>query len=78
MVTVVKYALTTPMTNKLAFILNKKRICLRDRPPAQPREGLKSEIGIECVVHGHGWIDIDDNLACTMAVKANDIRLIRA
>jgi hypothetical protein len=68
-----KYPLATPITKKLVFILDKKRIFLKDRPPAQAQEGPKSEVGIECVVHAHRWIDIDDNLSRILVVKANDI-----
>jgi hypothetical protein len=67
------YPLTAPTTNKPAFILNKKRIFLKDNPPAQAHEGPKSEVGIECVVHAHRWIDIDDNLPRILVVNANDI-----
>jgi hypothetical protein len=57
----------------LAFILNKKLIFLKDRPPAQAQDGSKSEVWIECVVYTHRWVDIDDDLPRALVVKANDI-----
>jgi len=61
------------LTNKLAFILNKKRIVLKDRPPAQSHDGRGSDVRKECIVQGHRWIDIKDDLPRALVMKADDI-----
>ena len=61
------------MTNKLAFILDKKGVFLKDTPPGHAHEGPKSVVRVECVVHAHGWIDSDNKLLRILVVKADDI-----